>query len=296
MVENAGLPEKDPIQRVYEGLAADSRADALSKPHDTETWRYKKRPPLRFRASESGGCPRRLYYRLVGCVPQPESASLKLKQLEGNVAQDVVRQLFLKYGIELGGIRVEPDGSIVETLDGAKTFEVERGDRTVTVRVSARADGSIDTPRGLALLFEFKTITTNSVRWLQVAFDQGGEPKALERIHNKSPWYENQVQITMAVFDGELTYFGHKNKDTTDYGLALPNGERTGLYIAYDREIVDGILREFALVSDAIEAGTPPDLSLCPLDGSRDCGWCPFYYQCYGVAKNDGKVVYPDGK
>lgn len=288
MVEKSEHPGKDPTQRLYEGLAAEARADVLKRAHDTKTWRYRRRPPLRFRASEAGNCPRQLFYRLMGCVPAPDKPSLKLKQLEGNLAQDVVRQLYLKHGVEMGGIEVERSGTVRETLDKVSEFEVS-GER---IKVSARADGEFDTPYGHAL-FEFKTATGNSMRWLQTALDRGGKEGLLDRIHKKHPYYVNQIQITMAVFGRSLTYLQFKNKDTTDYGFVDSAGNRCGVYILYDQNRVDELLGSFAHAQKCVATGNPPDIALCPLDGSRECDWCPFYYRCYGAMNNGGKVVYP---
>jgi hypothetical protein len=140
-------------------------------------------------------------------------------------------------------------------------------------------------------------MTVNVVRWIQDRFTKGGEGDALEYMHLKYPYYNAQMQMTMEVFGESSTYFGFKNKNTTDYGLEdKAGGERVGLYIPRDEVVVANILEKYAYVSRHVKDGKPPPFRgkvSCPLDGSTQCGWCPFYYQCYGAMKAGGKVVYP---
>lgn len=297
-MEDTQYAAKDPLQAIYDGLAEQARQDVLKKPHDKTTWRYHRRPPLRFRASESGACPRRIWYRLMGYVPTPDDPGLILKQLDGNLAQDVVRQLMLEHGVRIEGIEFRADGTQVETLDTIKECEAPDGTK---IKVSARADGKLATPRGWAL-FEFKTLKHFDAMWLDRAYQSGykggetGTMGIMERVRAKLPYYEAQMQITMHVFDETLTYFGTKDKGYSSYGWATPDGGRSGAYMEYDEERVAGILAMFAEVQQAVQDEKPPDYShpLVPsFDGGGQCGWCPFHYQCHG-AKSRGEVVYPE--
>ena len=281
---------QDPFQQVYAHMAAKARADVLRKPHDTETWRYERRPPLRFRASEAGSCPRRLWYRLMGYVPTPDDPGLVWKQADGNIGQDMIRTMMKEAGVGLGGIEFQPDGTQKETLDTRRKFVV--GD--TEVEVSARADGALETPRGLAL-FEFKTMAFYPSDWLEKTFAKEGEGGVIDRLKKKHPYYVAQMQMTMAIFDYDLTYFGHKNKSAGSHGFRAENDERCGVYLERDQQVIDGILATFAEVQEQVHAGTPPRFShpKVPLDGSGECGFCAFHYQCYG-AQSKGAVIYPE--
>jgi len=285
----------DPIEQLYAAIAAESRRKVLEQPYDASTMRYERRPSIRFRASESGNCPRRIWYRLMGFVPTPDDPSLVLKQLEGNISQDVIRGLFQQYGIPVRGIVFEADGAQTETLDGRKEFEVPMDDGSAeTVLVSARADGDLDAA-GEPAVFEFKTMAKYAVKWLQAAFAKGGVEAALEYLHQKRRYYITQMQITMAVFKFKRTYFNFKDKDTTDYGLVRADGSHCGLVLEYDDGMVQKLLRKFADVKRYVlaEKEIPFNAPDVPLDGSMECGYCPFYYRCYAAQSRGGRVIYP---
>lgn len=282
----------DPFQRLQEAVAREARDKALERPHSTETWRYDKRPPLRFRASESGDCARRIWYRLMGCVPKPDSPDLVMKQVEGNVAQDVVRALFKKYGIPIEDITFAADGTQIETASAIKEFDVDG----TTVKVSARSDGLFpETPHGPAR-FEFKTAAFYKFDWLQKTFNGyfkklgRGLEAVIARLKEKNQYYIAQIQMTMAVFDDERTAFGIKGRSDVDYGLTDENGARTMVYVDADPDAQQGILRKFARIKEAVRAEEPP---MPLLEGSMECSFCPFNYQCWGAVRS-GKVTYPD--
>ena len=295
VVENPASYDADPFQALYEALAAEAWADVMKKPHDKEKWLYDKRPPVRFRASEAGNCARRIYYRLIGAVPTPDPADLKLKQFEGNLQQDVVRSLFKEHNIPIEGIVFGEDGTQEETLAAQKEFEVDMGDGTTsTVTVSARADGRFPNLEGGSAIFEFKTIDHFKNYWLQKTYDghfgTKGNDAVLERIETKHGYYDGQMQITMAIFGDDQTYFGAKNRSAVAYGLETPDGLRTGVFVPRDEGKIKTILRTFAGIKEAVETGKPPPAKL---DGSMECSFCPFYYQCHGKMKR-GKVIYPN--
>lgn len=270
---------RDPFELLYERIAEDNA-------HKVENQSGRK-PVLRFRASEAGSCKRQVWYRLMGYKPRPDPVYLTLYQVEGNVAQDVVRALFEKYGVPLEGITFDNStGEQVETLDTQRVFDVEMADgSTEQVTVSARADGFFpSTPRGPAQ-FEFKTMSTFKMKWLQDALQKGGEERAIARVKEKHGNNYPQVQITMAVFDDELAVYGAKDRNLCQYGLRAvktrkgqPECPPAGLYIPRDQEAIDHYLRQFALVKRAVKVGEPPKPQY--LDGSTECNQCAFYEHC----------------
>jgi CRISPR/Cas system-associated exonuclease Cas4 (RecB family) len=292
--EGGSDERKDPIQQLYAALAREAQREYLDRPYDATTWRYLTRPPLRFRASEAGNCPRRIYYRLMGCVPAPDSPRLKLLQLEGNLAQDVIRSLFEKHGIPIKGVVHMPDGTQRETKEGKRTFLVvmpDGGERSIDV--SARADGFFENGHG-PVVFEMKTMGSRMVYWFQQARDgywgTKGNDAVLARIKKKYQYYDAQMQLTMAIFDIDQTCFVFKDRDSTDYGLKAPDGERASVHVPSDPAATKAILQRLASVKDAVLAEKPPQGYL---DGSIECKMCPVYYQCWGAVKL-GKVVYPE--
>jgi CRISPR/Cas system-associated exonuclease Cas4 (RecB family) len=270
-------------------MAAEGRERVLKKPHDSTTWKYDRRPPLRFRASEAGNCARRIWYRLMGYVPAPDSPELMMKQMWGNLAQDVVRSLFKKYEIPIGGIEFKSDGTQKELLDDIKEFPV--GEEMI--KVSARADGEFNGDT----LFEFKTIDHFKNYWFQQAYNGHwekygkGNDAVVARIKEKNPYYYDQVQITGEIFGKTRTLFGTQNRSAVEYGMKALDGTRADIYIERDPEQVLGILMKLAMIARAVRnEKVPPPL----LAGSMECSFCPFLYQCHGKTENGGKVEYPD--
>jgi CRISPR/Cas system-associated exonuclease Cas4 (RecB family) len=270
-----------------------SRAEKLAAPHSTETWLYYKVPTLRFRASEAGYCERRVWYRLVGQVPQPDSPFSQRMMMQGNVQQDVVRSLFRSHGVNIGGIDFRPDGEQVETIvERGRKFEVDGK----TIVVSARADG--DFPDMDGALFEFKTMDHMKDDWLCKQWHPKKEMQGvLDRLETKHPDYMAQMQMTMQIFDRDATWFGHFNRNFVRYGIfggidGNPSKKEAkgGVLVKSNPEQQQQILERFAGIQDCVESATPPPPIL---DGSKPCSYCPFYYACHGAVRA-GKVMYPE--
>lgn len=270
----------DPFVQLRKAMAVKARERVLAKPHNKETWMYDRRPPLRFRASEAGSCARQIYLRLIGCVPKPDSPELILKQIFGNVAQDVVRGLFKEYGVPIGGITFHVDGTQKELLDARKDFDV--GD--TTVKVAARADGEFNGDT----LFEFKTLDSKKHYWMEQAKKGhwekygSGNDATVKYIAARYPYYYDQVQITAAVFDKARTLFGLQNRDRVAYDSYI---------MTEDKERVLLILQKFAFIKRCVETETPPPPILA---GSVACSWCPLAHHCPNGQETPGKVEYPE--
>lgn len=251
-----------------------------------------RRPHLRFRASEAGNCKRQTWYRLMGYKPAPDPVYLTMYQVEGTVAQDVVRSLFKTYDVPLEGITFDNvSGEQVETLDTQRVFEVAMPDGTTErITVSARADGHFPvTPVGPAQ-FEFKTMSTFKMKWLQQAYQKGGDEAAIERIVEKHSNNYQQVQVTMAVFDDEWAVYGAKDRNLCQYGVRVtasrkgnPDPPLRGIYIPRDQATIDGLLQQFALVKRAVMANEPPAPEF--FDGSQECNQCPYHQHCPTASK-----------
>lgn len=250
-----------------------------------------RKPPLRFRASEAGNCPRQIAYRLLGYEPRPDSPELMMYQVAGNVWQDVIRALFLQYGVPIEGIDFRPDGEQKETMDTQRVFEATSTDgQAVSVTVSARADGKFpETPLGPAQ-FEFKTKSHYKHEWLEKALQGGykmpdgtkvpaGNDAAVARVRVKEMNNYQQVQITMAMFDDTVTCYGAMSRNTVQPGLKpTKGGDPAGIYIELDEAEVAQILSDFADIKLAVQRNELPKPA--HFDGSSECNYCAFYDYC----------------
>jgi hypothetical protein len=222
--------------------------------------------------------------------------------LEGNVAQDVLRNLFEDFKVPFEG--VDKDGE--ETISGDRHFDVKMPDGSaIDVWASARADGRFpDYPDERGSLFEFKTMSGYKPGWFQKAYDgrwkkaTGKTPdeRAIERIRTKHAGNYEQVQITMAVFEEDRTFYGHKDCGEAQFGLVDKDGKRRGVVIERDDAEIARILKDFAEVVVAVKAEKAPKAKF--LDGEPACSWCPFYYRCHGATKRmqrglEPAVLYP---
>lgn len=271
---------KDPIQALYDSMNEEAQDAA----------RHHTSPPRRFRASESSDCVRQIWHRLRGDRPAPRNAEGNMYGILGDVDHDVTRQLLNHHGIPVGGVTFDADtGEATENLLVRTEVPVQHQGRTVTVTVTSRADGTIVTPRGKAIL-EIKGMGFYMYDWLNKAYTKGGHDGAMERIRSKHQKYVDQCQVTMGLTGYKLCYLLVKDRSTGTLGLHnKETGERTGLYIQFDPERYEEILQRFAYIQSKLEADTPPIAEFA--DGSQQCGWCPFYYRCHGA--RDGKIVYP---
>jgi CRISPR/Cas system-associated exonuclease Cas4 (RecB family) len=220
----------------------------------------------------------------------------------GDVDHDITRQIFDHYGIKVGGIEHNEDGSVKETMFFTEEFTVESAKGPVTVTVSSRADGEIDTPRGNALL-EIKGKGYWPFDWLQKAFTGGyrsaehgqmspGHDAMLQRVKEKHKDNYWQTQITMKLTKHKVAYLLYKDRSTGQLGVRNEEtGERSGVYVEFEPELFESILQRFAYVKRKLEEGKPPAPEFS--DGSKECSYCPFYYMCHGAEKRRVKGQTP---
>lgn len=272
---------KDPVQHVYDELNKQGLHEA----------RHHTAPPRRFRASEAANCVRDIWHRLSGDRPSPRDARGFIYGINGDVDHDVTRQLFNHHGAPVGGVTFGEDGEATEHLLVRKTFDVKQNHQTVKVELTSRADGTIDTPRGEALL-EIKGMGFYPYEWLNKAFIKGGHDAALERVHEKHKKYLYQCTVTMALTGKKLCYLLVKDRSTGTLGMHNPDtGERTGIYIEYDEALFQEILQRFAYIQRKIGEGTPPPPEFSA--SSNECGWCSFRYRCHDAMARKAKGVEP---
>jgi len=281
------LPEKDPAQALYDALTAQGVQEARA--HTT--------PPKRFRASEASDCRRKIWHRHNGDRPKPRDATGFVYGILGDVDHDVSRQLLNHHGIPVGGVEFDPvTGEATETMFHREEIMVPLGQREIPITITCRADGEINTPRGMAVL-EIKGMGFYPYQWLTKAFETDGHDGALARVAEKHKSYLYQCQITMALTGHKLCYLLVKDRSTGTLGLHnKETGERSGIYIEFDQELYDEILQRFAYVKKKTEDGEPPVAEFA--DGSFNCNYCDFHYRCHGAAQRrqrgeEPAILYP---
>lgn len=269
---------KDPCEIIYDAIYDDERASVINH----------KMPARRIRASEIADCPRKIWYRLSGFVPLPRSAYLELTAQAGNIYHDYVRNLLLFYGVPLEGVSESASGSITENDNKEETRVVDGVETTLV----ARSDGWI----GDAAL-EIKTAGLYKFKWMNEAFEKGGNAGALEYIQRKYPGYIWQGEASAHLNRKSKVYLLVVNRDNMQLGFYNPKThERAGLTWDVEPAKVEAIWRKAAAVTKAVASGEAPPQAYN--DGSDECKYCPFYNYCHGASnrRRDGQqpvVVHP---
>lgn len=289
------MTDKDPILHLYEQLAE----DGLNEVRSYST------PPKRFRASEAADCMRKVWYRLAGYRPAPRGPEAKMYGVAGDADHDITRQMFLHYGIAVTGITQNVDGQVTETLYPRVQYKVEHAGKTYNVDVVARADGQIDTPRGLALL-EIKGTGFYRYDWLNKTYEKEGIEAADERVRVKHQSWYAQCQVTMALTGHKQTYLVVKARDSATLGVFKTDSDgkpilesRRGQFIDFDQKFWESTLQRFAYVMRKLEENKAPAPEFTA--GSNECNYCPFFYLCHGAeqrraAKLEPAILYPGPK
>ena len=288
---------KDPAQALY----------AAMEEHGLDVARAHKRPVQRFRASEASSCVRQIWHRLNGDRPAPRTSDNLIYGVCGDIDHDATRQIMENFGIEVGGVIHNKDGSVEETMFFTEKFVVDTPTGPVEIVLSGRADGEIMTPLGRALL-EIKGQGFYAFDWIQKAFVAGfrsgehgqmpgGHGALLQRIKEKKRDHYWQCQVAMKLTKHERAYLLYKDRSTGQLGIHNPEtGERTGVYIEFEPEVFEEILQRFAFVKCKLLEGKPPAPEHSAK--SKDCSYCDFYYLCHGAqerreAKKKPAILYP---
>jgi len=278
---------KDPFIRLYAAIAAE----------EIERIRHYRKPAQRFTASEAGNCPWRLWFKLRGYRPAPNTPEAVLRMLQGEIDHNLIRNLFRKYNIDIKGVTFDATtdymgAPVFETMTARKSFEIPMPDGlTDTITLSARADGAVETDEGWAI-FEFKGMG-------QWAYDHlndealMGDEYLLKRLEAKHRYYIWQMQISMLLFDYQLAYLGPKHRSDAQYGLERKDGTRFGVVIKRNDAKILEIQQSLAMIQRHVRNGTPPPKSCRELKGSGSCNNCEFYHLCHGADERKKKGLEP---
>lgn len=262
---------QDPITKVYEYL----RECAWN---EVRNW---VPPHHHYWASEAGGCLRRVYYRLSGVRPAPETPDSMLLSMDGDVHHDVIRQLFEKAGVEQRAIEE----------DIRKTYHYKGYD----LEVSGRADGEISTPLGWSIE-EIKT-KGMGFKYYRAAYAKDGFAGVLERMRKKDRTWEYQAQFMMDMRELDTWCLVLKDRDFGPMGFLAPGGEIPVCgYLDRDPAILDAALDRLVVVEKAIESGEPPIHGHIP--SAWQCEICRWRYTCHDAEQRaeqglEPHIVYP---
>jgi len=284
-------PVVDPIWKIYAGIAAEQ---------EQEVRRY-KRPPMRFRASETSQCRRRIWFRLGGFLPTPSEPWLRLVAESGTMHHEYVRYLYNAFGVGLTGFTEDAEGKQKEDKYIVRTFEYDG----LKFDVSAQADAGVEievvedgeTKTVVAAVVEIKSMSQYKYQELNNAYKKGAEV-VLEKLQNDYQGYVWQGNTTAMVKGLEYVYLVVVGRSGMELGLAnVPmanrskwdplRGDRSGGAL-WKVEDVDreNILAKLADIARLLEAGDKPAADYT--DGSDECKQCAFWYLCHG-AKKGGK-------
>lgn len=276
--------KKDPIQHLYD-MMTENQIDKV---------RTHYKPSARFRASESADCMRKIWHRLRGDKPAPRSAEGMMYGIIGDIDHDITRDLLNQSGCTVGHVEYDGDGAPGrETLQGRRIYTVDLNGKDIEVEVSARADGSLNTPKGRALL-EIKGISAWAYDWMNKAFINGGHQGVVDYIKEKRPGWYSQMQVSMALFGYDICYLIVKDRSSGTLGFRNPEtGERSGAYFQFDPDFFRQTLQRFAFVKSKL--GAPDDQGPRPefAAKSKECGFCDWRWRCHGADERRKKGLEP---
>lgn len=258
----------DPVARVYDYLRHECQRE-----HDN----YYTPKPKRFRASEAGDCPRKMYYRLSGEKPDaPFSTFGKIITHDGDVGHDIVRWQMRMAGVEMFDLDFnEETGEIVET--NAKVVPVEWGGQNF--EVTYRADGGVVID-GVPHSLEIKTIDGFSYKYLEQAYEQGRLWEYMnseKKGYNKYRKYFLQSAVTATLSGLSHVYLVIKNRSLGQIGFHEENAVLQFEVNPDDyKEAMDG----FAMVAEALDKKEIPMAVYS--EKSKPCSLCQFKKKCWG--------------
>lgn len=265
----------DPVKQMYDKIQRD-----LDEQHEGYS-----PPPVRFRASESGDCSRRIWYRLSGFKPEkPKSVFMELLTSMGDLMHDVLRWRFKNAGVEMFDLTFDEEtGTVVE--DNQRAVVVSYNDEKFTV--SFRADGGVVID-GVPHVLEVKSIDGFSYSAMKRVFDNGGWPALIEYLRDDTLGSKNRGD-KYAKWFGQATITGMLSKPPVTHGYIVVgdrsmgqfgfDGSNEGMSVELCHEDLTRTLAKFAYISKAVRDGEPPMPEY--MQTSKECSYCPFFNRCW---------------
>lgn len=251
------------------------------------------RPNLRFRASELTDCPRRIYHRLAGDRPLPQTPRLGDYGKAGDAAQDITRQQLVDNGVPVGGVNFTSEGQI-ETAMGSREFEYD-GE---VIDIAARTDGLLSWYEHNGIL-EIKSVGYWKYDAMCRAYTSKGVDGLIDHITKKHLNYIWQVEASMRILGESEAYLLFYDRSEARIGVRSKRDDDDlvgGFWINADDARWEAILRKLARIQKAIKRRAPVRPGELP--GSVACQRCPFSYACHDAIERRAKgiepaVVYP---
>ena len=271
--------QRDPVWKLYEGLAAEAE----------EKVRAYYRPSRRIRASEISNCRRQIWYRLSGYVPFPKKPWLEMVGNSGDMHHDYYRYLSNQFEGGLSGITFDDNGKQSEADNVVRTFEYDDS----TFDLSCRLDGEqqIDLPENAVL--EVKTMTTFQFEKAQTAWKKDGNAGAIAWFQENKPNYLWQGNTAAMIVEKNHVYLLCIDRNLNRIGFSdTPLGGKPHVWDPLDGARAGGavweveesdrlnVLQKAADLTKAIESGKPPTAEY--VNSSTECGQCDFWIYCHG--------------
>ena len=254
--------EQDPVRIMYDKIQEGLDA----KPE------YKR--PLRFRASEAGDCPRKIWYSLKHFKDSNKFTTfVKLVCDAGDVHHDMIRWHLRSVGTELFDLDFDEDkGTVEETRYGKEM--VQHGDHEMLV--SYRTDGGIVIDGKRAVL-EIKTVDGMSYQYMEKAWKKGELVEYL-RGHIKYRKYFLQAAVSAKLAGLDYIYLLIEDRSLGRIGFGGQNAE---LFYKVDDLDYQEALGNYAYVTQQYHDDVAP---LRPYTkSSQPCKFCPHRDRCWGL-------------
>lgn len=276
----------DPVKDMYDKRQAELIAEATQKD-------FYKPNEIRFRASELTDCPRRIYHRLVGDRPLPNSPRLGDYGSIGDAAQDICRQRLVDAGINVGGVDFTPSGQI-ETTSKVGEFAC-MGEN---IKIASRLDGLLEYD-GHDGILEVKSVGYWKWDGMAKAYTSNGVEGLIAHVKKKYLSYIWQMEASMRINGKKEGYLLIYDRSEGRIGVHSKRDDADrvgGFWLAADDERWKQILNKLLRIQRAVKR----KVALRPgeLPGSTACQRCPFSYACHEAIDRrqrgvEPSVVYP---
>lgn len=143
--------------------------------------------------------------------------------------------------------------------------------------IIAHKDGSVKTAKGKATLLEVKSVKEERFQEILKTGDVSS--------------YYAQIQMYMYLWNYSKCRLIVVDRN---------NSARQEFIIGFDEEFLNGLVEKLTQIENDIKKGVPSSRDYPRT--SKECGWCPYYEECWGVKKSyrdrkdEGKAVEVDGK
>ena len=198
-----------------------------------------------FRGSEVGHCSNQINFRRRGTEVKERGVSNSRFLEDGHLHQAVLSGELKKAGIKVFGEEAESTEKIIH--------------KGTTIKIKAHKDGTVVVDKEKMLL-EVKSVKEEKFQEVLKTDDVSS--------------YYDQIQVYMFLYDFEncrLVVVDRNNSLRLEYGIAR------------DKERIKFLILKLVKVENDLKENKTS--SRDHSRNSKECGWCPYYEKCWGVAK-----------